>query len=134
MPAVKFGCRNRSGSSRVGLPLALAPHEPAGERDQGHSADGHEQADELAALLPDEDAEHDAAHARGRTGRRPPRRPGADPVYGHVLDEVGSGESTTAMMTTSSPKPTRHERKVVTKPPSSGPIAAAIAAAAPTRA
>ena len=42
--------------------------------------------------------------------------------------------STTAMITTSSAKPTRHERYVVTKPPSSGPTAAAIAAAAPTRA
>ena len=32
------------------------------------------------------------------------------------------------MMTTSSRKPTRHDRYVVTKPPISGPIAAAIAA------
>ena len=31
-------------------------------------------------------------------------------------------------------KPTRHDRNVVTKPPSSGPIAAAIAAEAPTSA
>ena len=38
------------------------------------------------------------------------------------------------MMTTSSPKPTRHDRYVVTNPPSSGPIAAAMAAAAPTSA
>ena len=38
------------------------------------------------------------------------------------------------MTTTSSRKATRHDRNVVTKPPSSGPIAAAIAAEAPTRA
>jgi hypothetical protein len=38
------------------------------------------------------------------------------------------------MTTTSSAKPTRHDRNVVRKPPSSGPTAAAIAAAAPRRA
>jgi hypothetical protein len=38
------------------------------------------------------------------------------------------------MMTTSRAKPTRQDRYVVTSPPSSGPIAAAIAAAAPTNA
>ena len=43
-------------------------------------------------------------------------------------------DSTTAMTTTSSAKPTRHDRYVVTKPPRSGPTAAAIAAAAPTSA
>ena len=42
--------------------------------------------------------------------------------------------STTAMMTTSSPKPTRQDRYVVTNPPRSGPMAAAIAADAPTSA
>ncbi len=41
---------------------------------------------------------------------------------------------TTAMITTSSANPTRHERYVVTNPPSRGPIAAAMAAAAPTSA
>src|SRR3954471_23080618 len=41
---------------------------------------------------------------------------------------------TTAITTTSSRNPTRHDRKVVRKPPSSGPTAAAIAAAAPTSA
>ncbi len=41
---------------------------------------------------------------------------------------------TTAMTTTSSANPTRHDRKVVMKPPSNGPMAAAIAAAAPTSA
>jgi hypothetical protein len=38
------------------------------------------------------------------------------------------------MTTTSSRKPTRHDRYVVTKPPSNGPTAAAIAADAPTSA
>ena len=42
--------------------------------------------------------------------------------------------STTPMITTSSAKPTRHERYVVMNPPSSGPTAAAIAAEAPTSA
>ena len=43
-------------------------------------------------------------------------------------------DNTIAITTTSSPKPTRHERYVVTKPPSRGPTPAAIAAAAPTSA
>ena len=38
------------------------------------------------------------------------------------------------MITASSRKPTRQDRKVVMKPPSSGPTAAAIAAEAPTSA
>ncbi len=42
--------------------------------------------------------------------------------------------STTAITTSSSAKPTRHDRNVVMKPPTSGPTAAAMAAAAPTRA
>ena len=41
---------------------------------------------------------------------------------------------TMAMITTSSMKPTRHDRYVVTKPPSKGPIDAPTAAAAPTKA
>ena len=43
-------------------------------------------------------------------------------------------DNTIAITTTSSPKPTRHERNVVTNPPSSGPTAAAIAIDAPTSA
>ena len=38
------------------------------------------------------------------------------------------------MITASIAKPTRHERKVVTTPPMRGPMAAAIAAEAPTSA
>ena len=55
------------------------------------------------------------------------------PVYGTSRTRPML-ESTTAMITTSSAKPTRHERKVVMKPPNNGPTAAAIAAEAPTRA
>ena len=51
------------------LALALAPHEPAGERPERDEADRDQDADVLAALLPDEDAEHDAAHADGREHR-----------------------------------------------------------------
>ena len=43
-------------------------------------------------------------------------------------------DSTTAMITASRAKATRHDRNVVMKPPINGPTAAAIAAAAPTRA
>ncbi len=38
------------------------------------------------------------------------------------------------MTTSSRAKPTRHDRNVVTKPPSNGPMAAAMAADAPTSA
>ena len=60
-------------------------------------------------------------------------------VLGLLAYAVGAAamtlaQSLTAITTTSRKKPTRHDRNVVTKPPSSGPTAAAIAAAAPTRA
>ena len=55
------------------------------------------------------------------------------PVYGTSLMRP-EPSNTIAMITSSSRKPTRHERKVVMNPPSSGPIAAATAAEAPTRA
>ena len=45
------------------LALALAPDQPPGEQHQGHGPDHHEQADVLAAFLPDEDAEDHTAHA-----------------------------------------------------------------------
>ena len=63
IPIRKCGNRNRSGSSRVGLPCALAFDEPPGQQRERDRAERHEQADRLAAFLPDEDAEHDAAHA-----------------------------------------------------------------------
>ena len=44
------------------LPLAVAPHEPAGERPQRERADRDQQQDVVPALLPHEDAEHHAAH------------------------------------------------------------------------
>ena len=55
------------------------------------------------------------------------------PVYGASRTRLMLNR-TTAMITTSSANPTRHERYVVMKPPSSGPTAAAIAAEAPTSA
>ena len=55
------------------------------------------------------------------------------PVYGTSCTRRVP-TSTIAMITTSPPKATRQERYVVMKPPTSGPIAAAIAAAAPTSA
>ena len=55
------------------------------------------------------------------------------PVYGTSWTKP-IPPSTIAMITTSRPKPTRHDRYVVMKPPISGPTAAAIAAAAPTSA
>ena len=63
MPMRKFRCLNRSDIEQGGLAAPLPADEPEGERDQGHRADTYEQADIFAALLPDEDAEDDAAHA-----------------------------------------------------------------------
>ena len=55
------------------------------------------------------------------------------PMYG--TSRMSPLPATTTMITMSSPrKPTRHDRNVVMKPPRSGPIAAAMAADAPTRA
>ena len=56
-----------------------------------------------------------------------------EPVYG--TSWTSRLPTSTIAITTTSPKnATRQERYVVMKPPSSGPTAAAIAAAAPTRA
>ena len=79
IPSRKCGKRNRSGSSSVGLPGTLALHEPPREQRERDGAERDEQADGLAAFLPDEDAEDDAAHADD--GER-----GADQV-----DVAGSG-------------------------------------------
>jgi hypothetical protein len=42
------------------LALALAPDQPAGERPERDHADRDQEADELPAFLPDEDADHDS--------------------------------------------------------------------------
>ena len=49
--------------------LALAPDEPPGEQGERRRADDEERADRLAAFLPDEDPEHDAAHPEHREDR-----------------------------------------------------------------
>ena len=88
--------RNRSSLKRSGVEqcrpaLALAPDQPAGQRPERDEADRDQDADELPALLPDEDADHDAAHA----GRR---QHGADDVdapragVGHVMDALEAAE------------------------------------------
>ena len=56
-----------------------------------------------------------------------------DPVYGTSRTRPRP-DSTIAMITASSAKPTRQDRNVVMKPPINGPTAAAIAAEAPTSA
>ena len=63
IPIRKCGNRNRSGSSRVGLPsrLRLTSHQASSASATAPSA--MSSSDGLAAFLPDEDAEHDAAHA-----------------------------------------------------------------------
>ena len=51
-----------AGVEKRGLPLALAPDEPPRERAEADDPDREQRADGRAALLPDEDPEHDAAH------------------------------------------------------------------------
>ena len=69
------------------LPRPLAPHKPVGEQRKGDRSDRDQQSDELAAFLPDENAEHEAAHAEHREDRADqvdlPR-----PRVGHVTDEL----------------------------------------------
>ena len=71
-------------------------------------ADSQQRADGLAALLPDEDAEHDAAHADDREDRADRSTP-RGPVYGTSRTSL-MPDSTTAMTTTSSRNATRHDR------------------------
>ncbi len=51
------------GSSSVAFRSRWRRDEPAGKRPQRDRAERDQQRDVVAALLPDEDAEHDAAHA-----------------------------------------------------------------------
>ena len=51
------------------LALTVAPHEPARERRQRQRAEHDQQHDVVAAFLPDQDAEHHAAHAQDREDR-----------------------------------------------------------------
>ena len=83
---MKFGLAEQVRVEQGHLVLALAPHEPPGQRDQGDRPDRHEQDDELPALLPDQDAEHDAAHADDRQHRADDVDL-AGPGVRHVLDE-----------------------------------------------
>ncbi len=123
---------NRSGSMSAGFPSRFRRTQPVGERGERDDADRQEQADGFAALLPDEDAQHESAHPEDRQGRTDEVDSSRAGVR-HVADEPAS-QSTMAMTTTSSRNATRYDRKVVMKPPINGPTAAAIAAAAPTRA
>ena len=91
------------------LPLALAPAKPEDQRGQGQRPDYQERGDRLAAFLPDQDAEDDAAHAEhgeDRTDQVDGPRPGV----GRVADEPDAGQHTIAMIKTSSRNPTRHDR------------------------
>ena len=91
IPIVKCGNRNRPGSSSVSFPCALAAHEPVGEQRERDRSDRDQQPDVLASFLPDEDAEHEAAHpehGEDRADHVDLPRPGV----GHVVDELDLGE------------------------------------------
>ena len=82
---------NRSGSSSVDLALAFAPHEPVAEAASPTAPDRQEAPDGLAALLPDQDPEHDAAHADDREDG-PDEVDAAVAGVGHVLDQPDPGQ------------------------------------------
>ena len=113
-----------------GLPWCLrrASQQPASP---GHRADADHHTDPGPALLPDQDPEHDPAHADAERiapttstcGRRCTGRPDQPHADQDDPDDHDLAE-----------EPTRQERYVVMNPPSSGPTAAAIAAEAPTSA
>ena len=96
------------GVQQGGFPATFTLDEPVGERGQRDGADGDDEADIAAALLPDQDAEDDATHAD--TERTAPTKSILrGPVYGTSLTRR-IWDNTTRMMTTSSPNPTRHDR------------------------
>ena len=69
----------------------MTVHQPIGERRQRHGSDQQQRADPLAAFLPHQDAEHDAAHAEdGEDGTH-----GVDATrsgIGHIGDEFDAGK------------------------------------------
>ena len=60
IPSRKILEPNRLGSISAGLPFLA--HEPGSQQGHADHADQQQRGDGLAALLPHEDAEHDAAH------------------------------------------------------------------------
>ena len=54
--------REQGRVEQRGLPLALAPDEPVHQAAHRRRPDREQRRDGLAALLPHEDAEHEAAH------------------------------------------------------------------------
>ena len=98
-----------AGVDQRRLALALALDEPPGERAERDEADREEHADRSAALLPDEDPEHDAAHAE----RREDRADDVDAPSIRCTARRGRAccpTSTIAMITTSPKNATRQER------------------------
>ena len=63
-PEVLGGEQRRVDQGR--LAGAMAAHQPPGEQSEADRTDGDQRDDRFTALLPDEDAEHDAAHADDR--------------------------------------------------------------------
>ena len=108
IPRRKYFDANRPGVDQRQLVLALAPHQPPHERAESDDADRDQRSDRLAALLPDEDPEHDTAHAERGEDRADDVEPPV-PVYGTSWTRL-LPTSTIAMITTSPPNATLHER------------------------
>ena len=85
-PEVRRGEQGRV--DQHGLAVPLASDEPPRERAQPHDADREQREDRLAALLPDQDAEDDAAHADdGQAGTDP-----VDAAVARVRDVLHQAE------------------------------------------
>ena len=132
MPILKCGKRNRSGSSNVGLPRRLrrtsqydsaaSPTRPIAISAPTASPPSCQTRMPRTTPPMPGDGEHGAHHVDLRGAR-----------VGDLADQLDVGEHHRDHHDLEE-KPTRQDRYVVTKPPRSGPTAAAMAAAAPTRA
>ena len=91
IPILKCGNAKSWGSSRVTFPCRFRRTSHQARSASPDGADRHQQADRLAAFLPDEDAEDEAAHADDGENRTCPVDL-AGPRVGDVLDELDSAE------------------------------------------
>ena len=91
IPILKCGKREQPRVEQRRLPLTLAAYQPERQRDQPDCSAHDERRHRFAALLPDQDAQHDTAHSHDGQGR-------ADQVdlawagVGDVAHELDVGE------------------------------------------
>ena len=122
------------GIDQRGLALALPADEPPGERRQRDDADRRAAGRRPRRPPARRGCPGRCRPCRGRTGRRRRGRFAVAGVRARPSRARCPTRTTRDDHGLAAGSATRHDRNVVMKPPSSGPTAAAIAAAAPTRA